>query len=347
MTRIVHYVNQFFGGLGGEEIAGTGPVTRPGPAGTGRGLARWLENDDRIVGTVICGDNYIAEGGDAAVDEVIDLVAGHAPDVVVAGPAFGSGRYGLACGAVCRAVIDRLGIPALTALSPGSPGADEFRAWVPILETTETAAGMGAALQGLGRLAPRLARGEQPRDGARHEGLLTRGLRRNIFEEERGSTRAIEMLLAKMRGDPFETEWPLPRYEAAEPSDPIPSGRSFRLALVSEAGIVPVGNPDRLPSGWAKHWARYPIQNRDGFEEGEFESVHGGIDTSYANLDPDRHVPLDASRGLETEGRFTLYDYLFTTNGNMGSLRDMARIGREMARVLVADGVEAVIVGST
>lgn len=346
MARIVHYVNQFFGGLGGEDAAGSGPVTQKGPAGTGRGLARWLEGDDRIVGTVISGDNYMAEGGETAVGEVVDLIAGHSPDVVVAGPAFGSGRYGLACGAVCRAVIDRLGLPAITALHPHSPGADEFRAWVPILATAETAAGMGDALQGLARLAGKLGRGEQP-GPAREGGLLTRGLRRNIFEEERGSERAIDMLLAKMRGDRFETEWPLPRYEAAEPSDPIPVGQPFRLALVSEAGIVPAGNPDRLPSGWAKHWARYPIQGRNGFGEGEFESVHGGIDTSYANLDPDRHVPLDASRGLEQEGRFTLYDHLFTTTGNMGSLRDMSRIGREMARVLVADGVEAVIVGAT
>ena len=346
MARIVHYVNQFFGGLGGEEIAGAGPVTEPGPAGSGRGLARWLDAGDRIVGTVICGDNYMAEGGETAVREVVDLVAAHDPDVVVAGPAFGSGRYGLACGAVCRAVIEQLGVPALTGLHPLSPGADEFRAWVPVVATAETAAGMGAALQSMAGLAAKLGRGEQLGSAA-EEGLLTKGLRRNVFEEQRGSTRAIGMLLAKMRGDRFETEWPLPRYDAAEPSQPIPSGRSFRLALVSEAGIVPLGNPDRLPSGWATHWAKYPIRDRNGFAEGEFESVHGGIDTSHANLDPDRHVPLDAARVLEAEGRFTLYDQLFSTTGNMGSLRDMTRIGREMARVLMADGVEAVIVGST
>ncbi len=346
MARIVHYLNQFFGGLGGEDQAGAPPTSVPHAAGTARGLAQALGEDDRIVATVMCGDNYLVEQGEAAVAEVIALVAPHQPDVVVAGPAFGSGRYGLGCGAVCRAVRERLGIPAITALHPDSPGTEEFRAWVPIVPTTETAAGMGPALRELGRLAAKLGRGE-PLGDRSEEGLITRGLRRNVFAEERGSTRAIDLLLAKMSGARFETEWPLPRYERAEPSDPLAAGRPFRLALVSEAGIVPLGNPDRLPSGWATHWARYPLDGRRGFAEGEFESVHGGIDTELANFDPDRQVPLDAARELEAEGRLSLYHHLFSTTGNMGSLRDMTRMGTEMAKVLLADGVQAVIVGST
>ena len=159
MARIVHYVNQFFGGLGGEDQAGMGPVSEPGPVGSGRGLTRFLEGEDRIVGTVIGGDNYMAQGGSGAVDEVIGLISRFDPDVVVAGPAFGSGRYGLACGAVCAAVTEHLGIPALTGLHPDSPGAAEYRAWVPILATAETAAGMTAALEGLARLASKLGRG--------------------------------------------------------------------------------------------------------------------------------------------------------------------------------------------
>ena len=346
MARIVHYLNQFFGGLGGEDRAGMAPVSEPGPVGTGRGLARFLGGDDRIVGTVVGGDNYMAQGGSGAVDEVIGLISRFEPDVVVAGPAFGSGRYGLACGAVCAAVIEDLDVPALTGLHPDSPGAAEYRAWVPILATAETAAGMTTALERLAPLASRLGHGEALGD-ASEEGILTKGLRRNTFEDLRGSTRAIDMLLAKMRGEPFATEWPLPSYEPAEASEPIASGASFRLALVTEAGIVPAGNPDRLPSGWATDWMKYPIQDRAGFAEGEFESVHGGIDTSFANRDPDRQVPLDAARSMEQEGRLSLHPDLLSTTGNMGTLRDMTRIGAEMGRALIADGVQAVIVGST
>ena len=346
MARIVHYLNQFFGGLGGEDQAGIAPVSEPGPIGTGRGLTRFLEGDDTIVGTVVGGDNYMAQGGSAAVDEVIGLISRFGPDVVVAGPAFGSGRYGLACGAVSSAVTEQLGVPAITGLHPDSPGAVEYRASVPILATAETAAGMTAALEGLARLASKLGQGEALGDAA-EEGILTRGLRRNTFEDRRGSTRAIDMLVAKMRGEPFATEWPLPSYEPAEASEPIASGAPFRLALVTEAGMVPAGNPDRLPSGWATDWLRYPIQDREGFAEGEFESVHGGIDTSFANQDPDRQVPLDAARSMEQEGRLSLHPDLLSTTGNMGTLADMSRIGAEMGRALIADGVQAVIVGST
>ncbi|MXZ67947.1 MAG: glycine/betaine/sarcosine/D-proline family reductase selenoprotein B [Acidimicrobiia bacterium] len=346
MVRVVHYLNQFFGGLGGEDKAGMAPVSELGPVGTGRGLTRFLGGDDRIVGTVVGGDNYMAQGGSGAVEEVVGLISRFDPDVVVAGPAFGSGRYGLACGAVCAAVIEQLGVPALTGLHPDSPGAAEYRSWVPILATAETAAGMGAALERLAPLASRLARGEALGSAA-EEGTLTKGLRRNTFEDVRGSTRAIDMLLAKMRGESFTTEWPLPSYEPAEASEPISSGASFRLALVTEAGIVPAGNPDRLPSGWATDWMTYPIQDRDGFAEGEFESVHGGIDTSFANQDPDRQVPLDAARSMEQAGRLSLHPDLLSTTGNMGTLRDMTRIGAEMGRALIADGVQAVIVGST
>ena len=140
---------------------------------------------------------------------------------------------------------------------------------------------------------------------------------------------------------------PTPRYEPASPSPPLAANRRFRLALVTEAGIVPAGNPDRLPSGWATDWAKYPIGDLNGLDEGAFESVHGGIDTSFANLDPDRQVPLDAVRSLESGGLLTLHDHLFSTTGNMGSLHDMTRMGGEMARELIADGVQAVIVGST
>ena len=38
MARIVHYLNQFFGGLGGEDQAGMPDrSSEPGPVGTGRG----------------------------------------------------------------------------------------------------------------------------------------------------------------------------------------------------------------------------------------------------------------------------------------------------------------------
>ena len=59
--RVVHYVNQFFAGIGGEERAGVGVSMPPEPVGPGRALQATLGEAARIVGTVICGDNHLAE----------------------------------------------------------------------------------------------------------------------------------------------------------------------------------------------------------------------------------------------------------------------------------------------
>jgi len=42
----------------------------------------------------------------------------------MAGPAFNAGRYGIACGAVCKMVQDRLGISAVTGMY------QEIPAWI-------------------------------------------------------------------------------------------------------------------------------------------------------------------------------------------------------------------------
>ncbi len=53
--RIVHYINQFFGGIGGEERADTPPEARAGAVGPGRALRQALGAAAEIAGTVICG----------------------------------------------------------------------------------------------------------------------------------------------------------------------------------------------------------------------------------------------------------------------------------------------------
>ena len=57
--RIVHYVNQFFGGVGGEEKADCEPFTIQGPQGPGRLLEKMFREENaeaEIVATVVCGD---------------------------------------------------------------------------------------------------------------------------------------------------------------------------------------------------------------------------------------------------------------------------------------------------
>jgi betaine reductase len=58
--KAVHYLNQFFGQIGGEEKANTGFVVKEGPVGPGLALQKELGDKVDIVATVICGDDYFA-----------------------------------------------------------------------------------------------------------------------------------------------------------------------------------------------------------------------------------------------------------------------------------------------
>ena len=124
--RVVCYVNQFFGQLGGEEKAGVGPQVKDGAVGAARAIQQALGDVGTVVATVICGDNYAAEQLESAVAEMVALVKSATPDLLVAGPAFLAGRYGVACGALCAAVQAQLKIPAVTAMHAENPGVDLY-----------------------------------------------------------------------------------------------------------------------------------------------------------------------------------------------------------------------------
>ncbi|MGH8932795.1 MAG: glycine/betaine/sarcosine/D-proline family reductase selenoprotein B, partial [Egibacteraceae bacterium] len=94
--RVVHYLNQFYAGLGGDEAAHVGPRALDGPVGPGRLLQQLLGGDHEIVVTLVCGDDHAASTP-ATAGELLDLARGAGAELLVAGPAFGSGRYGLTC----------------------------------------------------------------------------------------------------------------------------------------------------------------------------------------------------------------------------------------------------------
>jgi glycine reductase complex component B subunit gamma len=345
--RIVHYLNQFFGGIGGEEKAGTPVELRSGPVGPGLALQQALGADARIVATIICGDNYFAEHRDAALGEVMKHLRELGADALVAGPAFHAGRYGLACGEVGKAALAQLELPAVTGMYPENPGAEFAKAGVYIVPTAASAAGMREAVQRIAGLVSKLCRGEAI-GPAQAEGYLPRGGRRNIFVEQTGAERAVAMLLKKLAGQPFETELPLPDFDHVAPAQPLTELRGATIALVSEGGIVPLGNPDRIEAGRASKWASYPIAGLSSLDPDKFCCVHGGFDNTYANEDPNRIVPLDAMRQLEREGAFgKLHDHFYSTVGNGTTIGNSEQFGREIGQELLAAGVQAVVFTST
>jgi glycine reductase len=346
-VRVVHYVNQFFGGLGGEAAADTPLVVREGPVGPGRALAQAWGAAAAVVATCVAGDNWFVERGDDALAAVLAVIGEHRPDVVVAGPAFAAGRYGQACGAICAAVEERLGRPAVTAMAPDNPAAEPFRRRTAILVTGESVADMPAVLPRLASLALRRARGE-PLGPAAVEGTLPRGLRRNVFRDRPGSRRAIDMLLAKLAGEPFRTELAMSRFEAVAPAAPLAELARATIGLVTEAGLVPKGNPDRLPAMRATRWVRYPLAGRDDLVADSHEAIHGGFDNRWVNEDPDRVLPVDALRSLEREhviGR--LLDAYYVTTGNNTAVEAARRFGTEIAAELGRDRVHGVVLPAT
>ena len=344
--RVVHYLNQFFGGLGGEDKASLGVEVRPGPVGPGLALQKTLGDGYEVAATIICGDNHFADHQARALAEIRAHLNELRPDVLVAGPAFNAGRYGLACAAVTKAASE-LGMIAVTGMHPENPGAEVAREGIYVAATAASAGGMREAIERIARLVRKQVDGE-PIGPAAAEGYLPRGERRNLFVEQTGAERAVEMLLKKLAGQSFASELPLTPFDHVAPAEPIADLRGATIALVSEGGIVPAGNPDRIEAGRASKWAKYSIDGFERLEAGEFCCVHGGFDNTNANEDPNRIVPLDALRQIVGEGAFAkLHDYFYTTVGNGTTVANAERFGREIGQELLRAGVQAVVFTGT
>ncbi len=346
MKRIVHYVNQFFAGLGGEESAGAAPGVLEGAVGPGRLLQALLWEDAGIVATVYCGDDHFSENEDAATARLLELMAEAKPDLLFAGPAFGSGRYGLACAAVCRAAGAELGIPVLTAMAPSNPGADAIRREIPVVRTGESSGAMRSSLQYSAGVILKVLAGKAVAPGS-EDGLLPRGGRWNTQVPKRAAERAVDLLLAKLAGGPMETEIPLPALEEVSPAPGIRNLGHAKVALVTTGGLVPRGNPDEIKSYLSTHFGAYGLESRDHLTADEFESVHGGFFTAAVNEDPNRLIPLDALREAVREGSLgALHERFYSTTGNGTPIETAASMARDIAASLEEDGVDGVILTS-
>ena len=91
--RLVHYINQFFAQIGGEEKADIPAELREGIVGPGSAFQAAFKGEAEIVATIICGDSYFGENESKAKAEIIEMVKGQKPDLFIAGPAFNAGRW--------------------------------------------------------------------------------------------------------------------------------------------------------------------------------------------------------------------------------------------------------------
>ena len=175
------------------------------------------------------------------------------------------------------------------------------------------------------------------------EGYMPNGIRKNFFEKERGSKRAVDMLLKKLNGEHFVTEYPMPSFDRVAPNPAIKDLSKATIALCTSGGIVPKGNPDHIESSSASHYGEYSM---DGVDKlylcRSTRPLTAATIPVYANEDPDRVLPVDVMREFEQRGqdRQAAQPAIYTTVGNGTAVASAKAFAAEYAQKLKKAGVD-------
>ncbi len=190
-----------------------------------------------------------------------------------------------------------LKVPVVSGMYPENPGVELYGRNVVLVKTGDSARGMKDARED-GEVTRKLLR-KEPLGPAKESGLLPRGSGGTSYHDKSGAERAVEMLLARLQQQPFATEYAMPTFRRISPAPPVADLRKATIALVSSGGGVPKGNPDRIRVSCAESYGAYDISALEDLTPDIYESIHGGYDRVWANVDPDVVIPLDGMRALE------------------------------------------------
>jgi glycine reductase len=346
--KAIHYINQFFGQVGGEDAADYKPSFHDELVGCSNMLNQ-LMPEVEVTHTIICGDNYIASHTEEAVKEIIEWLKRREFDIFFAGPAFMAGRYGVGCGTIGRAVRETFDVPVITSMNEENPGVEMFHKDMYIFRGGRKATFMKQDMEKMAAFARKLAKGEELRPAA-EEGYFPRGIRKEIFHPEGipAADRAVDMLIRKLRGEPFQTELVIPKRERVPVAPPIKDLSKATIALVGSSGVVPSDNPDRIQTASATKWGKYDISGLDHLPKGEFKTIHAGYDPEAICEVPDRGMPVDAMRAYEREGKIgKLHDTYYVTVGTGTTQAYAAKFGKGIAAELKEAGVDGVLLVAT
>lgn len=342
--RAVCFINQFFGQVGGEKAASVGFRVEEKPIGPAAIIDSLLGEDCEVIGTIICGDNYFAESAEIAVIEGIDLVKKLRPDLFFAGPAFNAGRYGISCGYMASSVAEQLGIPTVTGMHPENPAVDMFRRDTYIVKTGINSRKMREVIARMVDIGLRLLNGTYI-GNADKEGYIMRDEILNEMQSQNSAGRAIEMLLKKIKGEAFVSELLPPTFEHILPAEPILDVSKAKIAFVTDGGLIPVGNPDKLKPNASTNFGMYNY--RKLFTENHFV-IHSGYDGTWVLENPSRLLPIDVAEELVKEGKLgTIDKKVYVVCGNCSSIDSAKRIGTQISKELLKSGVDAAILTST
>jgi glycine reductase len=347
----MYYVNQFFAGIGGEDKADLPLDFSPVLVGPAKRFQELTQESVEIVFTAFCGDNYFANNRDAVLASVLDTAQKHQIELLIAGPAFGSGRYGFACTEICHSLARSMNISCISGMHAENPGVELYQQYKDkecfIVPTTDAALGMRDALEKMANIARRIVQGEVLGPAA-EEGYIPRGFRLAALAEKTGVERAVDMLLDKLADRPFVTEIPIEMLEDAPVAPPISDLHTARLALLSTAGVVAPGNPDGFKTNGNTQWKKYSIAKLKSMTDAEWDVWHGGYNTVFVHDNPNYGVPLDSLREAEKQGVVgKVNPYFYSIPGSFGQISVMQRIGKEILTDLKAEGVDGALLVST
>ncbi len=350
--KAIQYINQFFGQVGGEDMADYEPEIREGAVGCAQ-IFNASAKSVQVTHTIICGDNFMTSRTDEAIARIMKMLEGKEFGIFIAGPAFNAGRYGNACGQIAKIVKEKYGVPVVTSMNEENPGVELFHKDMYIFRGGNRATFMKKDVEAMAAFADKLVRGEKLQPAAA-EGYFPRGVRHQIFMTDLGlpavpaADRAFDMLLKKMKGEPYQTELPMPKLDRIPIAPAVKDLRNVRLALLTSGGIVPSDNPDRIQSCSATKWGKYDISKLDKFTAPEYKTIHAGYDPEQADKNPNVVLPLDAIRVYQKEGRLGEVDeFFYTTVGTGTTQGEASRMGKEIAAVLHERNVQAVLLTAT
>ena len=348
MKKVVLYINQFFGQVGGEDAADYAP-TIVTDSNVGKALTAALKGAAEVTHTIICGDNFMGSRQEEALDFILTELKKIEFDYFVAGPAFQAGRYGSACGNACKLVKENFNIPVVTSMHEENPGVQMFHKDMVIFRGGRSGAAMRADLGAMAKYLIKLINGE-PIGPADEEGYFGTGHRHQVWlpDATPAAKRVIDMLLKKAHGQPYVTELPIPKSGRVPIAAPVADLSKANVAVVTSGGVVPVDNPDRIQSASATRWGKYNVEGMDRLEAGVFKTIHAGYDPTVCDANPNVCVPIDALRNLEKKGKIGhLHEYFYSTVGTGTTEAEATRMGSEIAAQLHAANVDAVLLTST
>jgi glycine reductase len=349
--RALYYVNQFFAGIGGEDKADTALGFSEDALGPAKRFQQLSKGAIEIVRTAYCGDNYFADHEASVLAAMSKTVKEHEIGFVIAGPAFGSGRYGFACAEICHFMAASMGLPCMSGMHIENPGVELYQQYKDknflVVPTSDGALGVGDALQRMARLAVRIAKKEMI-GSADAEGYIARGFRLGTLADKTGVERAVDMLLTKVAGRPFSTEIPIETVDEIPVAPPIADLRDAHLALLSTAGVVAPGNPDGFKTNGNTQWKKYSIEQLKSMTDAPWDVWHGGYNTVFMHENPNYGVPLDGVRDTQKEGVVgKLNPFFYSIPGSFGQISVMQTIGKEILKDMNTEGINGALLVST